>query len=73
MSTQEIYEEVMRWPASERIRLAALILNGLVEMPTDGETAAEQPANDVISGDEIRSSLDRVYARYSDTLKRLAE
>lgn len=70
ISSQDIYDTVKSWPVAEQVKFVALILNDVSH--SDALTTVET-STDNITGEEIQAALERVYARYSDTLKRLAE
>lgn len=73
-TAQEIYTSTIReLPVEERLRLAALILNEVTQTDADNGTLSEAPQYKQISSEQIQSALGRIYVRYSDTLKRLAE
>lgn len=73
-TAQEIYASTVReLPLEERLRLAALILNEVTQSDAVNGLSNEAPQYNRISNEEIQSALGRIYARYSDTLKRLAE
>jgi hypothetical protein len=73
LSTQEIYETVRSWPVAEQVKFAALILNDVSHSDALTSEGILGSSDHEITSDEIQDALGRVYARYSDTLKRLAE
>lgn len=74
LSVQEIYETVRSWPVAEQVKFAALILNDVSQSDAlTSEAVRGSSSGHEITSEEIQDALGRVYARYSGTLKRLAE
>lgn len=73
-TAEEIYASTVReLPVEERLRLAALILNGVTQVDAHTEDTGASSSVGVISDDAFQAALARLNIRYSHALKRLAE